>query len=488
MIKYIFLIIIILGEITMAQDIEFANRIFFSYPSYQEITLTQRRFKHSDIVPLIDNLNNKGIFTVNKAGKSAAGRDIYLIKIGSGQTKIFLWSQMHGDESTATMAIFDIFNFFSANDSLNEIREKILSNTTIYFMPMVNPDGAEVFQRRNLFDIDINRDAILQQTPEAAVLKNTFDEINAEFGFNLHDQSILYSAGHNFKPATLSLLAPAMNFEKSIDGVRAKSIKLIGTRYNTMSNFIPGHIAKYPDDFEPRAFGDNFQKWGTSTILIESGGWDSDPEKQFVRKLNFVALLSSFYSIAEKTYVNEPFETYNKIPFNEKDMMDLIIRNLKYKKNGFEYSIDIGITRSEENTNNANAYYYKSIIEDMGDLSVYFGYEDFDFEGMEIIPGKTYPQELTSPGEIEKMDFINLYNQGFTNIILNSKDINTKFCAFPINIIKNKSHVDTEDIKVGLTPNFIIKKNDVVKFVVVNGFIIDITNNSGKIKNGLIID
>ena len=51
-----------------------------------------------------------------------------------------------------------------------------------------------------------------------------------------------------------------------------------------LSDFIPGHIGRYSDDYEPRAFGDNFQTWGTSTILIETGGWKGDPEKQFLRK------------------------------------------------------------------------------------------------------------------------------------------------------------------------------------------------------------
>ena len=488
MFKYLLFTFIILGEMAMAQDIEFANRLFYNYLQYKEASLTKRRFRHSDIVPLIEKLGKDGKFVVKTAGKSAGDRDVYLIKIGDGKSKIFLWSQMHGDESTATMALFDIFNFFSSNDSFNDIREKILSNTSIYFMPMVNPDGAEIFQRRNLFEIDINRDAILQQTLEAQILKNTFDEIKAEFGFNLHDQSILNSAGHNFKPATLSFLAPAMNYEKSIDSIRSKSIKLIGSVSNIMTNFIPGHIAKYPDDFEPRAFGDNFQKWGTSTILIESGGWENDPEKQFIRKLNFVALMSAIYSIAEKSYLNEPLETYDKIPFNEKDIMNLIIRNLRYKRNGIDYTLDIGITRTEENTGNCDGFYYKSTTEDIGDLSVYFGYEDIDLNGFEVSPGKTFPKIFNSFGEIEKLNFIDLYKEGFTNVILSSKDKIADYCTLPINIIKTIDPADFEGIKVGLVPNLVIKKNDEVKFIVLNGFLFDLTNKTGEIKNGLITD
>ena len=41
---------------------------------------------------------------------------------------------------------------------------------TIRAIPMLNPDGAEVFRRRNAQNIDINRDTINLETPEANIL------------------------------------------------------------------------------------------------------------------------------------------------------------------------------------------------------------------------------------------------------------------------------------------------------------------------------
>src|SRR5690606_19138646 len=252
--KLLFFIFIFTG-ILMPQNIEFTNHLYNNYENYKETSLTKRRFKHADIVPLIEQLKNNSLFTVKKAGQSAEGRDIYLISTGSGKTKVFLWSQMHGDESTATMALFDLFNFLSSDD-LKEEKEKILSNLTIYFMPMVNPDGAEVFERRNIFDIDINRDAVRQQTPEGKILRGTFEELKADFGFNLHDQSTRYSVGNSPKSAVLSFLAPVTNYEKTVNPVRDNAIKLIGVMYTALSEYIPGHIAKYSDELEPRPLGD----------------------------------------------------------------------------------------------------------------------------------------------------------------------------------------------------------------------------------------
>jgi len=125
--------------------------IFENYDTFKEESITQRRFKHSDMFKIFEKNEFRKKFNFRAAGKSVLGRDLELISIGKGNTNIFLWSQMHGNESTATMALFDIFNFFSDKTILNDIRETILNNLTLYFLPMVNPDGTELFQRENIF-------------------------------------------------------------------------------------------------------------------------------------------------------------------------------------------------------------------------------------------------------------------------------------------------------------------------------------------------
>ncbi len=481
----LFFILLTCG-ITMAQNSSLINDIYFKYDNYKENSITKRRFKHADIVPLIEKLKDNKLFNVTSAGKSAEGRNIYLIKIGTGKTKIFLWSQMHGDEPTATMAIMDLFNFFSSDDEFNQLRNDLLEKTTIYFMPMVNPDGAQVYQRRDALNIDINRDAVHQQTPEGQILRSTFEKINADFGFNLHDQSTYYTAGHTDKSATLSFLAPAMNYEKTINPVRENAIKLIGQLSTILSAYIPGHIARYDDDFEPRAFGDNFQKWGTSTILIESGGWKNDPEKQFIRKMNFIALISSFVSIADKNYEDEPESVYQSIPFNERYLFDLLLRNLKYQNDGHEYLLDIGINNNERSYDGASKFYYKSAIEDQGDLSTFFAYHDYNMDGLEVSLGKIYPETFNTLDEVKKLDFKKLYSEGYTGVVLSSLKPGEKFTELPVNIYLNDDSVDKQGNQ-RITPNMVIKKDGKVLYVVINGFLYDLKNSTGDIKNGLIL-
>jgi hypothetical protein len=487
MIKKIFLIITISLEITMAQNIDLAQNLYFNYEIYRENKLTHRRFKHADILPLINEIKRRGIFSVEKAGQSVEGRDIFLLSIGRGKSKVFLWSQMHGDETTATMALFDVFNFFQVNDGLHDIKKTILDSLTIYFMPMVNPDGAEVYQRRTSYEIDINRDVNRQQTPEGVILRKTFERLKADFGFNLHDQSTRYAVGNTANSAALAFLAPSLDHEKSIDSVRDNSMKLICELYGMLNHFIPGHIAKYSDDYEPRAFGDNFQKWGTSTVLVESGIWKDDTDGQFIRKLNFMSFITSFYSIATKSYKHESAKTYDQIPENEERFFDLILRNLNYKKNDDKIIIDLGINRNEISYNDAKDFYYSSSVEDVGDLSVFYGFEDFDFTGNELHHGKTYPKEFSSMNEIKNLDFMKLYKEGYTNVILKSKNNGKPFTDLPINIkLKNEKYVNSNQKLLGSKANFIIMKNGEVHYAIINGSVIGVKSSYGKVLNALI--
>lgn len=470
----------------MAQNIGIAEKLYYNYENYKENRIQQRRFKHSDIIPLINEIKRKGIFSVNNAGKSVDGRDIFLLSIGQGKAKVFLWSQMHGDEATATMALFDVFNFFQSSDELNWLREQILNGLTIFFMPMVNPDGAELYQRRNIFEIDMNRDFKRIQTPESIILKKTFEALKADFAFNLHDQSTRYAAGNSFKSAAIAFLAPSFNHAKSVDSVRDNSIKLISELYNVLSHFIPGHIAKYKDDYEPRAFGDNFQKMGTSTILVESGLWKGDSENQFIRKLNFLTFIYAFYSISNKSYRHESIKTYDRIPQNEQRIFDLLLRNLKYSTHGKEILIDIGINRNEVNYNNARNFYYSSTVEDVGDLSVFYGFEDYDLSGYELHLGKTYSHVFSSLNEIKNFDLNKLYKAGYTNVLLKGSKGMMPFPDVPINIkLVNETDTSKNNRLLGRPANFIITKDGDVHFAVINGFFIGVKDQIGEVSNAL---
>ncbi|MGF1925656.1 MAG: M14 family zinc carboxypeptidase, partial [Bacteroidia bacterium] len=285
--------------------------VWEGYSRYREAAIKNRLFKHSDLQPLIAKHLQTNLLTNEIIGESVDKRSIHHLTLGSGNTKVLLWSQMHGDEATATMALFDLFNFLAANDQFNPIRNRLLSNLQMHFIPMLNPDGAQVWTRRNSMNVDLNRDAKNLTTPEGRALMHLAKRLNPEFGFNLHDQSTLYAAGKNTNnPATISFLAPAYNTAKEMNSVRTKAVQLISTINDWMQTKIPRQVAKYNDTHDSTCFGDTFQAMGISTILIESGGYQDDPDKQFIRKVNFYALLHGLDAIASRNYMSASTQNY----------------------------------------------------------------------------------------------------------------------------------------------------------------------------------
>lgn len=467
-----------------SQSRDLSTFIYDSYSKYKETSLKNRRIKHDDIKPLVNKLKNNSLYKVKKVGESVKGKSINLISIGSGDINVLLWSQMHGDEPTATQAIFDIFNFLKSND-LKVEKNKLLSQLTLHFIPMLNPDGAEVFSRRNALGIDINRDALRLESPESKVLKRVRDSLNADFGFNLHDQSTYYNAKRTPKPATISYLAPAYNYDKDTNDIRGDAMKIIVFMNNILQKYIPGQIARYNDDFEPRAFGDNMQKWGTSTILIESGGFKNDVEKQEIRKLNYVSILAAIYAIANKNYKDISILDYEKIPYNDRKLFDLKIENFTKKFYGNDYILDLGINHLEIEEKTPKTFYNIGKIVDKGDLSTFYGYKTIDATGYRLIEGKVYPDTIHSMKDLKSMDIYGLLKSGYTYVRLEQFSQKEKAIYIPINILSKDHEVPEFDLNISNSPNFVLKKNGSIDYAIINGFVIDLVNKESNFKNAL---
>ncbi len=353
---------------------DFTKLIQKSYGSFKVKDFTGRNFKPAMFHSLLKELIKKsdGIISLEQAGTSFESRPIYLIRVGTGATKVLLWSQMHGDESTATMAIADILNYFILNRNTDEART-LFSSLSLYFVPMLNPDGAERFQRRTAQNIDMNRDALALVTPEARLLKQLQNDLKPEFGFNLHDQE-LSTVSQAKELTAIALLAPAFNVEKSDNEVRTKAKQLGAVFASAMQEIIPGKMARYDDSFEPRAFGDNMQKWGTSTLLVESGHSLNDSEKHFIRSLNVIGILSCFHSIADKSYGKANTTHYEQLPFNGKRAYDIVIRNIRVDYGGGKTTTaDLGISYQVDTHSETTPK-----LVDLGDLHTFMGLKEID--------------------------------------------------------------------------------------------------------------
>lgn len=436
------------------------TQLYDSYPQYKEMSINTRRFKHNDVMAVLDKLGKD--FKVKQVGTSVEGRAIKLVTYGNGPAKVLMWSQMHGDETTATRALLDVFHFLEANDQFKEVRDKIKSGITWYVIPMLNPDGASRFTRRNHYGIDINRDALQLQTPEGRTLKHVRDSVNAEWGFNLHDQG--RGSAVEGKPATISLLAPAFNFAQDENETRSDAMQLTKHMFDQITNYIPGQIGIYPSDFEPRAFGDNIQKWGTRTILIESGGLEDDWEKEKIRRLNFVLLLTAMESIASKSYEKTPVKDYYKIPSNSGGRIrELIVKNVT-----FEGLVrDVAFERTEKDSEDFRNYYAKSYIMDLGDLSTSVAYFNLDAAGYEVLPGKVYEKTLDNMTQLKALDTEKLWKEGYTDFIV-KEGFDPYTSNYKFNIHKEKAQANNE-MRMGGNPSLVFKKGGKIEYAVVNG-------------------
>ena len=303
-----------------------------------------RRFTHAELWSALDFARRHPALRTEEIGRSMQGRPIRAVTFGVGPTAVLLWSQMHGDEPTATMALADIISFF-AGDTTDPLRERLRRALTVTMVPMLNPDGAERYQRENAAGIDINRDARRLATPEARALKALRDRITPEFGFNLHDQGARTLAGPGGRQVAIALLAPATDPDRGYDTTRARARLVASAIVEALEGELPGRIAKYDDTFNPRAFGDLMQRWGTSTVLIESGALPDDPEKQRLRALNVAAILSALDAIATARYRRADPALYERLPFNLRIASDVLLVGAKLVLEGTDpIDADLALT------------------------------------------------------------------------------------------------------------------------------------------------
>jgi hypothetical protein len=251
-------------------------------------------------------------------------------------------------------------------------------------------------------------------------------------------------------------------------------MKLVVGLNNLLQKYVPNHVARFRSTFDARCFGDQFQKAGTSTILIEAGNILDDPDKQMVRRFYFMLLVCSLISIAEGTYENEEIKIYNTIPLVKQDYFDLIIRNAQIKRNGKLFNVDIGIDRDEVTIIDGknDKYYYKSNIRDLGDLSALSGYEEFDARGCEIEAGKVFPQVLNNIRSLKKLNFdtfVELLKMGYTTLKLKKVPYGVDYSKLPINLVAVNKEINN-CVRLNNSANFVLKRHGIVVAVIVNGF------------------
>jgi hypothetical protein len=346
---------------------------------------------HAEVVRRLDGVVSASpdLFTAEVIGQSVEGRSITDVRLGTGARSVLLWSQMHGDEPTATSALFDLFEFVRRHQEEPAVR-RLLSEPTLHVVPMLNPDGAERFQRRNAQGIDINRDALRLQTPEGRALKGLRDRVQPMLGFNLHNQSWRTSVGAPPKPASISLLSVAYDEALTENEGRRLTKRVCAVIRDALEPFAPGQIGRYDDEFEVRAFGDNITLWGTPVVLIETGPFSSpDPDAALVR-LNFVAILSALDALATGAVNTADPRRYEELPINDSRELYLILRGATVITGAGipPFTADIGILAARKViVRDGRRELQESLtVDDIGDLRTLGAVWSVDASALTVVP------------------------------------------------------------------------------------------------------
>ena len=344
------------------------------FSQYKESTIEGRYITLDTIYPILEKLNSDKQLEI--IGKSVLEMPIYKFQIGTGKTKILLWSQMHGNESTTTKALIDFLNVLNGG---SDFARKLLKAFTFCAIPMLNPDGAKLYTRENANKVDLNRDSKELSQPESRVLREAFENFEPHFCYNLHDQRTIFGVGNTGKPATMSFLAPAYNEQREINETRLKSINVISGINDVLQNYIPGQVGRFDDAFNINCIGDTFQFLGVPTILFEAGHSPNDYSREETRKYVFVSLISSFKILNENDLVNNEIDNYLSIPQNKVVFYDFLYKNIKINYDGIEIITNFAAQYKEELINDQicfNAY-----IVHISELDNYFGHFEFDAKG-----------------------------------------------------------------------------------------------------------
>ncbi|PWA04726.1 M14 family metallopeptidase [Flavobacterium psychrotolerans] len=344
------------------------------FNKYKVDALYGRYITLAEIEPVLQQLNTNNQLDI--VGYSVLNKPIYSYKIGEGKIKIFLWSQMHGNESTTTKALFDFLNLLQ-NDS--DIGTDLLRNFTFYCLPMVNPDGAQLYTRENANLVDLNRDAQNLTQPESKVLRACFNEFKPDYCYNLHDQRTIFGVGSTGKPATVSFLAPSFNEEREINDVRTKAINVIVDMNDALQRFIPKQVGRFDDSFNINCIGDTMQALNVPTILIEAGHFPLDYDREQTRKYIFIALLLGFKQFTENVIVGNKIEDYLNISQNKPVFYDFVYKNIQINYDSNKIITNIAIQFKEELFD--NKIHFNAFIVKIGELKDYFGHFEYDAHG-----------------------------------------------------------------------------------------------------------
>ncbi|MEQ8847696.1 M14 family zinc carboxypeptidase [Botrimarina sp.] len=315
-------------------------------------------------------------------GLSGEGRRVDLVRVGRGTKHVLGWTQMHGDEPTHTSAVFALLDLL-IRQADDPAFASILERCTLWFVPLLNPDGAQRDSRYNAAGIDLNRDARHTATAEGRMLKQAAKLVAPEYALNLHNQNHRKRPAGDPRPTRMAVLAPPV--DASLVGRAgsqppnlAAAKRLAGAIAEAACPLCEGRLTRYGADYTPTAFGEWFQASGATTVLLESGGIQHG-DSPTAEELQLFSLLTGLSLIAHPETMPTDSSAYTRLKeVASEPLFDVLVRGVWLARPGEPRpaGVDLGINYPNRSAARPDAT--DGVVEDLGDLADRYGIEELD--------------------------------------------------------------------------------------------------------------
>lgn len=124
------------------------------YPSYDEVAAQLQAYAEA----------RPDICIMESAGRSVQGRELWWLKITDrvmeqeNEPEVHFIGSIHGDEPLGTVLSLRLIDYLISRYGADEQVTRLIDETEIWIMPVMNPDGMEAGSRFNAAGVDLNRD------------------------------------------------------------------------------------------------------------------------------------------------------------------------------------------------------------------------------------------------------------------------------------------------------------------------------------------
>lgn len=240
-----------------------------------------RYYTHEEVLQKLDQIqhSSQGAVKLETIGESIEGRELVVVKVGEGDTDVFMTAQQHGNEPTGSLAAMEALREL-ASGGRGRHKGSVLNELRVHTLVMHNPDGGMRNQRGNWAGVDANRQHDYEPgstdnpSPESQAMIEYVDELDPLWVADLHTQGGDYVdsdgesiRGSNYWPTNSNADPDAVELSK----------KMNWAIYDRLQGEIGfANLSQYPGGSSSSIARNAYGIRGHGSVLLEITGQTQD--------------------------------------------------------------------------------------------------------------------------------------------------------------------------------------------------------------------